>query len=165
MRNISLPDPKNKSPPPQIMPLILCFPFPRYAYALEERTRSISQNITITSKPLVEKIWEEKTQQNPFTPCSSMCTIDASAVPPPGPAVRFKSIQSGARALVDRTQQLSLKDKFPLLVLLRHLKRLIVLPPHRLFTLPALNIPHNVFARSHVSFYRFRLGYVYYRVE
>lgn len=68
-------------------------------------------------------------------------------------------------SLVDRTQQLSLKDEFPLLVLLRQLKRLIILPPHGLFTLPALDISHNVFAGGHMSFYRFRLGYVYYRVE
>lgn len=98
---------------------------------------------------------------------------DASTVPSPTPPtphsrhnsqVRIHSIRKQG-SLVDRTQQLSLKDEFPLLVLLRHLKRLIILPPDSLFTLPALDIPHNVFARGHMSFYRFRLGYVYYRME
>lgn len=93
--------------------------------------------------------------------CKCIDSLPAS----PRPSSGSNPSDPKAGSLVDRTQQLSLKDEFPLLVLLRHLKRLIILPSHSLFTLPALNISHNVFARSHMSFYRFRLGYVYYRVE
>ena len=55
-------------------------------------------------------------------------------------------------ASVYRTQQLRLQYEFPLLVLLRWLERLVVLPPHRLLTLPAHNIPHNMPAGGHVPF-------------
>jgi len=94
--------------------------------------------------------------------------LTVSPPPPtltPRPNIGSNPSDQETGPLVDRTQQFSLKYEFPLLVLLRHLKRLIVFPTHSLFTLPALNISHNVFARSHMSFYRFCLGYVYYRVE
>lgn len=55
-------------------------------------------------------------------------------------------------ALCDITQQFRLKNELPLLILLTRLKRLIVLPPHRLIALPARNIPHDVPAGCHVAF-------------
>ena len=59
--------------------------------------------------------------------------------------------------LIHRTQQLRLQYEFPFLVLLRRLKRLVVLPPHRLLALPAHYVPHDVPARRHVAFVGVRL--------
>ena len=56
------------------------------------------------------------------------------------------------RPSIHRAQQLRLQDEFPLLVLLTRLVRLIVLPPHRVLTLPARYIPHNVPASGHIPF-------------
>ena len=52
---------------------------------------------------------------------------------------------------VDRTYQLGLQDKLPLLVLLRLLIRLVVFPPHRLLALPAADIPYHMSPGRHVA--------------
>lgn len=116
--------------------------------------------------------WIKDTKERPIVFLYSMpqrVYVNALTVSPPPrlpkPSIGSNPSDPETGSLVDRTQQFSLKYEFPLLVLLRHLKCLIILPTHSLFTLPALNISHNVFARSHMSFYRFCLGYVYYRVE
>lgn len=142
------------------------FPISRNAYALKERTKSISHEFRHPSQISRRKDPKERPTEILYSmPRRVYVCICIDGLPPrPSRQVQNPS-DPVTGALVDRAQQLSLKDEFPLLVLLRHLKRLIILPPHRLFTLPALDIPHNVFARSHMSFYRFRLGYVYYRVE
>jgi len=62
-------------------------------------------------------------------------------------------------------KQLGLKNKLPLLILLTTLKRLIVLPAHRLVTLPTTNIPHDMSARRHVSLGGFAGGDVHDVVE
>ena len=49
-----------------------------------------------------------------------------------------------------------LENELPLLVLLRALKRLVVLPPDHLFTLPACDISYDVSAGGHVAVARFR---------
>lgn len=50
---------------------------------------------------------------------------------------------------IDLTQQLRLQYVFPLLILLRRLKRLIILPPHRLLALPARDVPHDMSPGRH----------------
>lgn len=55
-------------------------------------------------------------------------------------------------SLIHRAQQLCLQDEFPLLVLLSRLVGLVVLPPHRVLTLFARYIPHDVSARGHIPF-------------
>ena len=62
--------------------------------------------------------------------------------------------------LVNRAQQLGLEDVLALLVLLRRLKRLVVLPADRPFTLPAVDIVHDMPARRHAALYCLGLGYV-----
>jgi len=52
---------------------------------------------------------------------------------------------------INRAQQLRLQNILPLLVLLRALKCLIVLPPHRLLALPAVDIPDYVPPCCHVA--------------
>lgn len=56
------------------------------------------------------------------------------------------------RSLIHGAQQLRLQDEFPLLVLLTRLVCLVVLPPHRVLTLPARYIPHNMPASGHIPF-------------
>lgn len=55
-------------------------------------------------------------------------------------------------ASIDCTQQLSLQDELPLLILLARLIRLVIFPPHSLPALPAQDVPHNMPASGHVSF-------------
>jgi hypothetical protein len=62
--------------------------------------------------------------------------------------------------LGDIAQQLRLQYKLPLLILLAALKRLIILPPHRLIALSARDIPHDVSARRHIPLGGFACGYV-----
>ena len=62
------------------------------------------------------------------------------------------------RSSINRTQQLSLQDIFPLLVLLARLVRLVVFPPHRLLALPTRDVAHDVSARRHVAFRGFALS-------
>ena len=62
-------------------------------------------------------------------------------------------------------QQLLLQNELALLVLLRALKRLVVLPPDHLFTLPASNVSHGVPAGSHVAVAGLRSLGVYHAVE
>ena len=66
---------------------------------------------------------------------------------------------------VDCTQQLCLQNVLALLVLLRGLVRLVVLPTHRLFALPADNIPHYMSPRGHVALNGFSLRDIYDGVE
>ena len=54
--------------------------------------------------------------------------------------------------LIHRAQQLCLQDELPLLVLLTRLVGLVVFPPHRVLTLPARYIPHNMPAGGHIPF-------------
>lgn len=58
---------------------------------------------------------------------------------------------------INRTQQFRLQNKFPLLVLLGRLIRLIIFPPHRLLALLAVHVPNLVAAGRHVAFDGFRL--------
>ena len=67
--------------------------------------------------------------------------------------------------LINRAQQLRLQYKFPLLVLLRRLVRLVVLPSHRLVTLPAHDVPYEMPARRHIAFCGFRLRDIHDSVE
>ena len=60
-----------------------------------------------------------------------------------------------AHSLVDRTQQLRLQYELALLILLTRLVRLVVLPPHRLFTLSTHYIPYNMPTRGHIPLYSF----------
>jgi hypothetical protein len=53
--------------------------------------------------------------------------------------------------LCDCAQKLGLKDEFPFLVLLRSFIRLVVLPANCLLALPAMDVPHNVAARCHIT--------------
>jgi len=59
---------------------------------------------------------------------------------------------------VHGTKQLGLENVIPLLVFLRALIRLVVLPPHRLLALPAVDVADDVSARRHVSLDGFGLG-------
>lgn len=59
---------------------------------------------------------------------------------------------------INSTQQLRLQDKLALLVLLSRLIRLIVLPPHSLLALLAVDVAHLVPAGCHVALDGFRLG-------
>ena len=67
--------------------------------------------------------------------------------------------------LIHRTQQLRLQYELAFFVLLRRLVRLVVLPPHRLLTLPAHYIPHDVPTGRHVAFAGVRLRNVHDGVE
>lgn len=58
--------------------------------------------------------------------------------------------QSHTIALRDSTKQFTLKDKFPLLILLTGLIRLVILPAHTLIALLAVDVPHNVSPGSHI---------------
>jgi hypothetical protein len=62
-------------------------------------------------------------------------------------------------------QQLSLKDVFALLVLLRALIRLIVFPPDDLVTLSAVDVTHDVPACGHVALDGFGGGDVHDGIE
>ena len=59
------------------------------------------------------------------------------------------------------TKQLRLKNKLPLLIFLRLLKRFIVLPPHGILAIPALDVSHNMSSRRHVTLGCFFLNHVY----
>lgn len=61
----------------------------------------------------------------------------------------------GVGCLCDIAKQLYLEDVLPLLVLLGRLKRLVVLPAHRLMALTTCNIAHDMIARGHLSGRRF----------
>ena len=63
--------------------------------------------------------------------------------------------------LVDGTQQLSLQDIFPFLVLLRRLVRLVVCPSDELLALSTLNIPDDVLASRHAAL----LGFAWCNVD
>lgn len=73
------------------------------------------------------------------------------------PAIRSHALLSAffcppRSSLIHRAQQLCLQDELPLLVLLTRLVGLVVLPPHRVLTLSARYIPHNMPAGGHVPF-------------
>lgn len=68
-------------------------------------------------------------------------------------------------SLIHCTQQLRLQYELPLLVLLTRLKCFVILPPHRLLTLPARYIPYDMPPGGHISFRGFRLRDVYNGVE
>jgi hypothetical protein len=65
----------------------------------------------------------------------------------------------------DRTKQLTLKNEFPLLVLLTGLVRLIVLPPNTLIALLAMDISHHVSTRSHIPLRGFTRPRIDHRAE
>lgn len=67
--------------------------------------------------------------------------------------------------LINNTKQLLLENKFPLLILLAGLIRLVVFPPHRLPALSAGNISYHVSAGGHTSFGGFGLVDIDHRVE
>ena len=67
--------------------------------------------------------------------------------------------------LINRAQQLRLQYEFPLLVLLRRLVGLVVLPSHRLVTLPAHDVPYEMPARRHIALCGFRLRDIHDSVE
>lgn len=71
-----------------------------------------------------------------------------SAIPYPDPEPQ--TIKAPDR-LSDIAQQLRLEYELALLVLLRLLVGFIVLPSHRLPTLPTSDVPHHVAAGRHVS--------------
>ena len=50
-----------------------------------------------------------------------------------------------------KTQQLFFEDELALLVLLRALIRLVVLPSHGLFALPAADIPYHMSTGRHIA--------------
>lgn len=60
-------------------------------------------------------------------------------------------------ASIDRTQQLRLQNELPLFVLLTSLISLVVFPTHRLITLLALDVTHDMSAGGHIPFHRFSL--------
>jgi hypothetical protein len=57
-----------------------------------------------------------------------------------------------ATSLSNIAQQLRLQNELPLLILLARLIGLIVFPPHRLITLSADNIPHDMSTGRHIAF-------------
>ena len=67
--------------------------------------------------------------------------------------------------LADVAQQLRLENELALLVLLGALKRLIVLPPHRLLALAAHDVADDVTARRHVTLARLARVYVDHGIE
>ena len=89
-----------------------------------------------------------------LTSLSSIPTASISWLVDQGPTdQQARSIHSG--------QELRLQDELALLVLLRSLVRLVILPPHRLFALSAVDIPYEVPPRRHVALHGFCLGDVY----
>ena len=56
--------------------------------------------------------------------------------------------------LCDWAEELCFEDKFPFLILLGLLKRLIVRPSNELVALPTPDIPHDMLAGCHISLFR-----------
>ena len=69
----------------------------------------------------------------------------------------LENFQQQNFASCHRTQQLGFQDEFAFFVLLAGLICFVVLPADRFVALLALDVPHNVPARGHISLHRFCL--------